>query len=277
VSQVCRVLNFNRSRFYRHRARRTQTEQMDFKATCRNDKIDLTEKIQTLCGQHPSWGTRRITNWLQKRENMCINRKRVQRIMREQNLILKPKKKRAGRESKHRKPIPDRPHQWWGIDMSKFMVENIGWIYIVAIIDWFSRKVVGYAVDRNCRTELWIQALEQAVLEEFPNGSRQQHLFLMSDNGSQPTSQKFRSVAQRLEIQPTYTAYSNPKGNANTERWFRTFKEDCVWIHEWNNFKDVKNDINKWIEFYNNLYPHSALDGYSPNEFMTMYSLKKAA
>ena len=250
---------------------------MDLNVTDRQDKIDVIEKIQTLCEQHPSWGTRRITNWLQKREGLCINRKRVQRIMRAHHLILKPKKKRASRESKRRKPIPDRPHQWWGIDMSKFMVEDLGWIYIVAIIDWFSRKVVGYAVGRHCRTDLWIQALEQAVLNEFPNGSREEHLFLMSDNGSQPTSHKFRNVLQRLEIQPTYTAYNNPKGNANTERWFRTFKEDCVWIHEWDNFKAVVKDIKKWIEFYNNKYPHSALDGYSPNEFMKNYSLQKAA
>ena len=208
---------------------------------------------------------------------MTINRKKIQRIMREQKLILKPRKKRASRQSNRRKPIPHRPHQWWGIDMSKFLVESFGWVYIVAVIDWFSRKVVGYAVGANCRSDLWIQALEEAVLEEFPYGSREKDLFLMSDNGSQPTSQKFMKIAGKLGIQQTFTAYNNPKGNANTERWCRTFKEDCAWLHEWDNLKQVKQDVKKWIEFYNNQYPHSALDSLSPNEFMKNYTLKKVA
>jgi len=174
----------------------------------------------------------------------------VQRIIRrirlappdgEEKLILRPSRKKASRDSGRRKPFATRIHLWWGIDMTKFLVESAGWVYLVAVIDWYSRKVVGYALDVHCRSDLWINALEEAVLNEFPYGSRGKNLFFpqdpmeMSNNGSQPTSKKFMKVASTLGIQQVFTSYNNPKGNANTERWFRTLKEDCIWVNEWHN------------------------------------------
>jgi putative transposase len=278
VSLVCEILGFNRARYYRRKQNGMITEKVERKLACDVDcEHELINKIKEICKDHPYWGSRRVTNWLRKREGIVINRKRAQRIMREQDLILKAKKKPASRESNRRKPKPSRPYQWWGIDMTKFMVDRLGWIYLVAIVDWYSRKVVGYAVGRNCGSDIWIDALEQAVMSEFPEGCRDQDLFLMSDNGSQPTSRKFMNVTGLLGIQQAFTAYSNPKGNANTERWFRTAKEDCIWLHEWESYKKVKSDIKDYIEFYNNRYVHSALGGMSPNEFLRYEALKKAA
>jgi len=211
----------------------------------------------------------------------------------EEKLILKPSRKKTSCDSGRKKPIATRLHQWWGIDLSgvqtgmtKFLVESVSWVYLVAVIYWYSHKVVGYALDVHCRSDLWIKALEEAVLNEFPDGSRGNNLFLMSDNGSQPTSKKFMNVAGTLGIQPirgrafdrqVFTSYNNPKGNANTERWFRTLKEDCIWVNEWHNLKETKKAIAQWIDFYNNQYVHSALNGLSPNEFIQQNSLKKVA
>jgi transposase InsO family protein len=274
IKRICQVLSISRSGYYRklRQGKRSQRESVKKK-----EEASLKAKIREICLNHPFWGTRRVTVWLRKREGITINRKRVQRLMREEKLILKSKKKPASRGKPRKKPVPNRPNQWWGIDMTKFLIEDVGWIYLVAVVDWYSRKVVGHAMDVHCRSELWIQALESAVLNEFPNGSRDENLFLMSDNGSQPTSQKFMHVAGILGIQQTFTSYNNPKGNANTERWFRTFKEDCVWINEWSNIKEARKDVLNWIEFYNNDYIHSALNGMSPNEFLAQYSLKNVA
>lgn len=271
MSKICEVLNYNRSRYYRQNRTRKEV-----KAQKRNEE-ELVALIRKTCLSHPFWGSRRVTNWIKRRKGILINRKRTQRIMREYNLILKTRKKPASRQSNRRKPRPSRPYQWWGIDMTKFMVDGLGWIYLVGVVDWYSRKVVGYSLGRDCRSDLWIKALEEAVLAEFPEGSREQTLLLMSDNGSQPTSKKFMKVAALLGIQQAFTAYSNPKGNANTERWFRTIKEDCIWLHEWDSYKRVKADIDKYIDFYNNDYVHSALNGMSPNEFLKNETLKKAA
>ncbi len=197
--------------------------------------------------------------------------------MREENLTLEVQKKPASRGKPRPKPTPTCPNQWWGIDMTKFMVENVGWVYLVGIIDWYSRKVVGYAIDTHCRTELWISALEMAVSNEFPNGSREHDLSLMSDNGSQPTSKKFINITGLLGIKQVFTSYNNPKGNANTERWFRTCKEDCIWINEWDSLKEARDALKNYVEFYNNDYVHSALNYTSPNEFLSKYYLNNAA
>lgn len=274
INMICKVLSYNRSRFYR---KLKNQEDCSPKKKVKLADIQLKTKIVDLCSSHPSWGTRRVTAWIQKREGLKISRKKVQRLMREENLTLKVKKKPASRGKPRKKPVPTRPNQWWGIDMTKFLSEEVGWLYMVSVVDWYSRKVVGYALDVHCRSELWIEALEQAVLNEFPDGSRDQNLFLMSDNGSQPTSRKFMRITEILGIQQTFTSYNNPKGNANTERWFRTFKEDCVWINEWSSLKEARYNIKNWIEFYNNDYVHSALNGMSPNEFLREYYLKNVA
>jgi len=290
VSKVCRILNFPRSRYYRRRSVNNGSfRKRTVEKTNREESI-IREKIISICLRYPRWGSRRIRNWLRRREGMKINRKRVQRIMSpvrlappdgEEKLILRPSRKKASRDSGRRKPIATRVHQWWGIDMTKFQVETIGWVYLVAVINWYSRKVVGYALDIHCRSDLWIstgsygKALEEAVLNEFPDGSRGNTLFLMSDNGSQPTSKKFMNVTGTLGIQQIFTSYNNPKGNANTERWFRTLKEYCIWVNEWYNLKETKKTIAQWIAFYNNQYVHSPLNGLSPNEFIQQNSLKK--
>lgn len=239
LTTVCGVLGFSRSRYYRRKGKGKVTGSVKSIASAGiRDEEALIGKIKELCLSHPYW---------------------------------------ASRAGNRRKPCPTRPNQWWGIDMTKFKVDNLGWIYLVAVIDWYSRKVVGYAVGRDCRSDLWISALEMSVLSEFPNGSREANLFLISDNGSQPTSKKFMKVSATLGIQQAFTAYNNPKGNANTERWFRTLKEDCIWLNEWESFKQIESDIKRYIEFYNNEYPHSALQGMSPSEFLASGSLKKVA
>lgn len=291
VLRVCQALEFPRSSYYRKRRKSNKNEgdsdpttndrdgngsADENKEPCmlrgkkrRSDELatHVEKRTEKICNEHPFWGTRRVMNWLRKREGLTVNRKRIQRIMRQKGLTVIPKRKKASRESGRRKPVATRIHQWWGIDMTKFLVDELGWIYLVAVVDWFSRKVVGYSVDRHCRTEVWTRALEQAVLIEFPDGSRERNLFLMSDNGSQPTSKKFLNLCSTLGIQPTFTSYNNPKGNANTERWFRTLKEDCIWIHEWESYRKVQNDIQAYIDFYNNDYVHSALEWMSPNEY----------
>lgn len=278
VSRICQVLEFNSSRYYRHQ-RADETIKGQEKTVRMNKETDryLMEKIKDICVAYPFWGSRRVTNWLRKREQIMINRKKTQRLMRMHNLTVAPHKKPASRESNRSKPQATRPLQWWGIDMTKFMVDQLGWIYHVSVVDWYSRKVVGYALGRDCQSDLWIKALEQAVLSEFPEGSRGKSLFLMSDNGSQPTSKKFRNVTGLLGIQQVFTSYNNPKGNADTERWFRTFKEDCICLHEWEIFDQLERDIRSYIEFYNNDYVHSSLNGMSPNEFLRDYVIKNAA
>jgi putative transposase len=106
-------------------------------------------------------------------------------------------------------------------------------------------------------------ALEKGLNREFPAGVRGHGLKLMSDNGSQPTSLSFMKACSNLEVGQVFTSYNNPKGNADTERMIRTMKEELFWLREWENERELSQELNKWIEYYNRSYLHSAL-GYSP-------------
>ena len=78
-------------------------------------------------------------------------------------------------------------------------------------------------------------------------------------------------------IEQAFTSYNNPKGNANTERTFRTMKEDCIWINEFETYDQALLSIQQWINFYNNQYIHSSIENMSPNEFLQKYYTQKAA
>ena len=97
------------------------------------------------------------------------------------------------------------------------------------VLDWFRRKVVGWQLSCRCRTKEWCEALEEAVLREFPHGVRGQGLKLVSDNGCHPTSRSFLKVTATLDIEQIFTSFNNPKGNAETERFMRTLKEELLW------------------------------------------------
>jgi len=120
--------------------------------------------------------------------------------------------------------------------------------------------------------------LEEAVLREFPDGTRGKGLQLISDNGNQPTSKSFHERCKILGIEQIFTSYGNPRGNAETERFIRTFKvkEEVVWPVEFVNFEEAVEAIKSWIEYYNEDYVHSSLGYMSPVEFEKMYYAKVA-
>lgn len=155
------------------------------------------------------------------------------------------------------------PNQWWGIDMSKVMTDS-GWVYIVIVLDWYSKKVVGWNAGYQSKTAHWLKALDMAVNAQFPNGIRGHNLNIMSDNGCQPTSLNFMRQCAVMGISQAFTAYNNPKGNADTERMFRTIKEELLWLNEWSGLDHIRHDMAAWLEFYNHDYPHSAINWKSP-------------
>jgi transposase InsO family protein len=186
--------------------------------------------------------------------------------MREHGLQVRDNAKlRASRVPQRSKPRPDRPNQWWGIDMTKVMIEGVGWLYIVLVVDWFSKKVVGHYAGTQCKSEHWLGALEMAAAQQFAQqGIRGQGVHLMSDNGSQPTSTSFMAACSRLEVTQAFTSYNNPKGNADTERMMRTLKEELLWLNEWESPRQCAHRLAHWISSFNSSYFHSALDWRTP-------------
>ena len=228
---------------------------------------ELLKDIGRIKEDHPFWGYRRVTAWLRYREKKIINTKRVHRVMKEHGLVCPRKglKKVADRIPKE-KPRATRINQYWGTDMTKIYVEEFGWTYIVVVLDWFSKKLVGLEISQRCRSSEWLTALDRAVNSRFPNGVKEHGLRLVSDNGCQPTSIAFQTYCASTGIEQIYTSFNNPKGNADTERVIRTMKEELLWLHEWESPEQVQSALNRWIHQYNADYLHSTHGYRSPDE-----------
>jgi putative transposase len=200
----------------------------------------------------------------------------------ENGLIATQTVHKAKRTSQRSKPRAERPRQYRGIDMTKFLIPAPGWVYLVMVLDWYTKKIVGWDLSLRSRASELRGALERAIKREFPQGVRDQGLQLISDNGSQPTSVSFMRDMATLGIDQIFTSYDNPKGNAETERMMRTIKEEILWFNEFSSLEEARQKISHWIEVdYKKLYVHSELEYMSPEEFEELYwsqiSLKEAA
>lgn len=243
----------------------------------RAKSLSVMQRNQKLLGQikaikvdHPLWGYRRIWSYLKYRQGIAVNKKRVYRLMKEQQLIVTPQTRLKARRGPMRpKPVADRPNQFWGIDMTKIKLASWGWLYLCVVLDWHSKEIVGYSLSLQSKTDDWLDALQMAVNDRFPNGIRhdlKERLFLISDNGCQPTSQRFMMNCSLLGIKQIFTTWSNPKGNSDTERVMRTIKEDIVWCYDWENPFSFEVHLTKWINDYNTDFPHQALNNQTPRQ-----------
>ena len=232
----------------------------------------LLEQIKEIKTDHPLWGYRRIWSYLKYRQGIAVNKKRVYRLMKEQDLIVTPQKRlKAKRGPMRPKPHADHPNHFWGIDMTKIKLHGWGWLYLTIVLDWYTKEIIGYSLGLQSKTDDWLAAIEMAVNNRFPNGVREslkdQKLFLISDNGCQPTSQRFMMNCSLLGIKQIFTTWSNPKGNSDTERVMRTIKEDIVWPYDWDNPFDLQVRLGQWIHDYNTDYPHQSLGDLTPTQF----------
>ena len=268
VSDICRAFEVYRSSYYYHR-----NSTSEVKKNRSEPEKRIVREIKSIKRKHPFYGYRRITVMLKKRLNKIINHKKVYRLMEEEGLLCQQKRYKAKRHKPgdRSKPKARYPNHWWGTDMTKHYVEGYGWLYIVPVLDWYTKEVLGIEISGSCKTRMWKEALENSVLYACPEGSREYRINLMSDNGAQPTSNKYEKACKRLGIHHVTTSYNNPKGNADTESFIKTLKEDCLWINEFESFDDAKRQILSWIDYYNREYLHSAIGYKSPRTMRLEY------
>ena len=193
--------------------------------------------------------------------------------MKENNLLVPSTRHIKASRVERSKPRAERVNEYWGIDMTKIMVQNYGWVYLVVVLDWYSKKIVGYSLGLRSTSQDWLEALSKGINNQFCDGIKEtaEQLNLVSDNGSQPTSERFMKECSELGINQIFASYNNPKGNADTERVIRTLKEDLVWLRELSTVDELKCSIDNWIENYNTDYPHSTLNYMTPVEFETSF------
>lgn len=237
----------------------------------------LLKRIEQIKQEHPFWGYRRVWAHLNFVDQWIVNKKRVYNVMKKHCLLVTKETKLKAIRTPRSKPKADRPDQLWGIDMTKIKVDELGWIYVVITLDWYTKKIVGHSVNIRSKTSDWLEALENGLCTQFPQNCKGERVKLVSDNGCQPTSKRFMQACSKLEVKQIFTSFNNPKGNADTERMMRTLKEELLWLREWKSYQELKTALDSWIKQYNQSYLHSALGYKSPESVERNYYEKKVA
>ena len=232
------------------------------------------EQIVVARGEKLAYGYRRVTWWLRRKEHLLVNRKRVLRVMRERGLLVRSRRLRARRKKEWGRVEASEPNQVWQSDMTKVWAGPVvGWAYLVCVIDCCTREIVGWNLSHRCRTEEALDAVEQAVLERLPAGSRQASVTLTTDNGTQFTSFRFIETLNRLGITHRRTAYHHPEGNSYIERFHRSLKEEEVWTAEYRSLEEARTNIGRWIEEYNHDRPHRGVGNRTPHEAFLAFAV----
>ena len=228
-------------------------------------------KVREMCltDRHRTYGYRFIQALL-KDSGTLLNRKTVLRIMRDQGLTQPQIRRRAQRPKRVEKMKPDRLHQGWQIDMTSFQLAGMRTVFLVVVIDCCSRKIMGWTLSHRCRAKEWTAAVRMSLeTAGIDTKEKARGLTLRSDNGAQPCSKKFVEFLGQRGVKGQYTGYNAPDDNAYVERVIRTIKQEQVWPNSWDTFWEAHEAIEKYIRYYNQERPHSALGYITPEKAAT--------
>lgn len=263
VERMCQLAEISRASFYRSLQEGQPVE----------EEMEVRSVIQQIALEHRRrYGYRRISAELRRR-GMQVNHKRVARIMREDDLLaMQPKQFVATTKSDHKLEVYlnlARRMKLTGID--QLWVADITYIrlrtefvYLAVILDRFSRKVVGWWLERTQASRLAIAALEQAIAKRQPPPGVVHH----SDRGVQYASGEYVAILEKHGMIPSMSRPANPYDNANCESFMKTLKREEIYANQYDDLDHLRTNIEEFIEnYYNRQRLHSALGYCSPEEF----------
>lgn len=255
ISRQCNVLAISRSSAYRA------------PTGVNNDDMDLMRKLDELHLRHPFKGSRRLRDDLWDDYGLQVNRKRVQRLMRIMGIrALYPGVKTTHPNRKH-KVYPyllrnleiDRVNQIWCTDITYIPMRK-GFLYLVVIMDWHSRKVLSWRLSNSLDTAPCIEALEEAIsLYEPPD-------IFNSDQGCQFTSERFTDVLKNHNIQISMDGKGRWMDNVFVERLWRSLKYEEVYLKAYDTVAQAEQSIGNWMHFYNQNRRHASLGRMTPDQ-----------
>jgi len=230
-----------------------------------DDDLVIINRIDEIYTKIPFYGSRKIKEQL-NRVGYSISRKKVQRLMRIMGIeAIYPKKKTSIPNSDHkvypyllRKVKIHYVNQVWGADITYIRMLR-GWLYLIAIIDWFSRYIISWELSTSLDVDFCISALEIALRKGRPD-------IFNTDQGTQFTSGEFTGLLLRNHVQISMDGRGRAMDNIFTERLWRTVKYEEVYLHDYENVSDAKESINRYMHFYNNDRLHQALGYATPSE-----------
>ena len=270
---MCRLAGVSRSGFYREWAGEAPEE----------EETAVRAAIQEIALAHRrNYGRPRITRELRSR-GMVVNHKRVGRILREDNLLaIRRRKFVRTTDARHEYPVylnvAERlkltgVNQLWVADFTYIRLRG-EFVYLAIVLDAFSRKVIGWALDRNLTAELGIRALKRAIEERQPPPGVVHH----SDRGVQYCCREYMAVVEQHQMTASMSRPANPYDNAVCERFMKTLKEEEIYCGEYRDLEDLTAHVKQFVEnYYNRQRLHSALDYRTPEAFEREHSCDGSA
>ncbi len=260
VGKQCRLLSISRSSFYYQPKGETALNLL------------LMRQIDEQFLETPFFGVRQMT-WHLRNEGHLVNEKRIRRLMRLMGLMPIYQKPNTSKAAKGHKTWPyllkglrvTRPNQVWAADIT-YLPMRRGFLYLVAIMDWHTRKVLAWRISNTLEADFCVDALNEAIARFGPPE------IMNTDQGSQFTSFAWTDRLRRSGVRISMDGKGRFLDNIFVERLWRSLKYECVYLHAWETGSEAKAGVGKWIEFYNRKRPHSALGGKPP---AVVYWLRK--
>lgn len=231
----------------------------------RAEEVRLKHRIDELYTQSPFYGARRIAAQMQ-REGMGINRKTVGRYMQEMGIAaIYPGPNLSKRNQKEgiypyllRHITSAYPNHIWGIDITYIRLSG-GWMYLVALLDWYSRYVVSWQLDQTLELPFVLSTVERALAHAHPS-------ICNSDQGSHFTSPQYLALLQAANVQISTDGKGRALDNIFTERLWRSVKYEEVYVHDYLSPREARQALTRYFTFYNHERLHQALDYRTPAE-----------
>jgi transposase InsO family protein len=261
IERMCQLAGVSRANFYRSLQEQAPVE----------EDMEVRSEIQKIFAEHKRrYGYRRVNAELRRR-GMVVNHKRVSRLMREDNLLaVQPRAFVVTTDSDHNLEVYlnlasrmklTGVNQLWVADITYIRLKQ-EWVYLAVILDAFSRKVIGWELERNLTARLPIAALEKAIAARRPPSGVVHH----SDRGVQYASGPYVGLLQKHGMIPSMSRPANPYDNASCESFMKTLKREEVYANEYRDLDHLRENIAAFIDdYYNRVRLHSAL-GYKPPE-----------
>jgi putative transposase len=263
IERMCQLAGVSRASFYRSLQERAPVE----------EDMEVRSVIQQIAVEHRRrYGYRRISAELRRR-GMLVNHKRVLRIVREDNLLaVQPRTFVVTTDSDHEFEVYlnlasrmklTGMNQLWIADITYIRLKK-EFVYLAVVLDSFSRKVVGWSLDRTLAARLPIAALEQAIAQRQPPPGLVHH----SDRGVQYACGDYAQILQQHQMIPSMSRPANPYDNASCESFMKTLKREEIYANDYRDLEHLLGNIEVFIEqYYNRCRLHSALGYRPPEEF----------
>ena len=260
---MCQLSGVSRASYYRHLVEVVPDEA----------EMELRVVIQRIClAHHRRYGYRRVTIDLQH-QGMKVNHKRVLRLMREDNLLsIRYRKYILTTNSKHdcqvylnlaARMTLTGINQLWVADITYIRLRT-EFVYLAVVIDRFSRKTIGWSLDRRLTAAVAVAALQQAIAQRQPPPGVVHH----SDQGVQYACAEYNQVLQTNQMIPSMSRPANPYDNAACESFMKTLKQEEIYCNQYLDFEELSAHLEEFIDhYYNRLRLHSALGYRTPEEF----------